>query len=373
MLPDMPRAMPAACRRRPASRPGRVQYNCARPAPTWTKSLALSGRVGLVTGGGRGIGRAVALALARAGATLALAARTRIELQAVAAEIGRGGAGTAAIREVDLADPDSVACRARLAARRVPAPGHPREQRRDRRVRPPRAHQRRALGAPSRRQRHRAVPPLAGSPARHGGARLGTRGQHRLGGRPRGCALHRRVRRLQARGDRAHARARRRDVRERRHRERDLPGIRRDGHRLEQRPADRREDGAPVRRRRRRAGRDSTPPASSWSPTRWPPPSSICAATRRPGEPARRWFSRDGGPREDQRARRRPRRALLRDPDEEGRPVAPDRCRRARRARRHLRLGHRLLRPHARLPEGPGRGDLRAHHRRCPRPGTTST
>jgi NAD(P)-dependent dehydrogenase (short-subunit alcohol dehydrogenase family) len=47
----------------------------------------LDGRIGLVTGASRGIGRAIALALARAGADLVLAARKAPDLETVAQEV----------------------------------------------------------------------------------------------------------------------------------------------------------------------------------------------------------------------------------------------------------------------------------------------
>ena len=49
--------------------------------------FSLHGQVAIVTGAGKGIGRACALALARAGADVALAARTQADLDTVAAEI----------------------------------------------------------------------------------------------------------------------------------------------------------------------------------------------------------------------------------------------------------------------------------------------
>lgn len=49
--------------------------------------FSLHGQVAIVTGAGKGIGRACALILAQAGADVALAARTRTDLEAVAAEI----------------------------------------------------------------------------------------------------------------------------------------------------------------------------------------------------------------------------------------------------------------------------------------------
>ena len=48
---------------------------------------ALDGKVALVTGGGRGIGRAIALALSRQGATVAVASRSQDQINSVAQEI----------------------------------------------------------------------------------------------------------------------------------------------------------------------------------------------------------------------------------------------------------------------------------------------
>jgi NAD(P)-dependent dehydrogenase (short-subunit alcohol dehydrogenase family) len=69
---------------------------------------ALEGRIGIVTGGGRGIGAATALALAEEGASVAVVARSRRQVEAVAAELARRGrTGLAVV--ADVADPAAVA------------------------------------------------------------------------------------------------------------------------------------------------------------------------------------------------------------------------------------------------------------------------
>ena len=69
--------------------------------------LSLEGKSAIVTGAGRGIGRAIALSLAEAGADVALAARTLSELEDLAAEIQALGSRAFAV-PTDVSDSSQV-------------------------------------------------------------------------------------------------------------------------------------------------------------------------------------------------------------------------------------------------------------------------
>ncbi len=75
---------------------------------TETKTRELSGQKAVITGAGRGIGRAIAIRLAEMGATVLLVARNASLLEVLQAEIG-GAGGTAKAIPCDLRSPEAVA------------------------------------------------------------------------------------------------------------------------------------------------------------------------------------------------------------------------------------------------------------------------
>lgn len=74
-------------------------------SPLTASTGSLAGTVALVTGASSGIGEATARSLAAAGAAVALVARRRDRLEALAGEVGAGGA-EALVLEADITDAD---------------------------------------------------------------------------------------------------------------------------------------------------------------------------------------------------------------------------------------------------------------------------
>ena len=116
-------------RRRPRHRLGRRPPRLHHPLrtrrnprrrrrPRLSMTAPFDGRVALVTGAGRGIGRAVALQLAEGGARVALLARSVDQLEETAATL-RGEGGVALVLPADLAHPDAVAEAAATAAKEL--------------------------------------------------------------------------------------------------------------------------------------------------------------------------------------------------------------------------------------------------------------
>jgi len=92
-----------------------------RALPEIGRLFDLSGRVALVTGGSRGLGKAMARALAEAGADIVIASRNESELTAAAAEIVQGLGGQVRHLVADLGNRDQVE---RLAAEAIEVFGH---------------------------------------------------------------------------------------------------------------------------------------------------------------------------------------------------------------------------------------------------------
>jgi len=104
----VPSVLVARCRKVSLEMEQQDAIPAAHATPGGTTVQPLRGHVAMVTGAGRGIGRASALSLAGAGASVVITARTRAELDAVGNEIVAMG-GSSLVHEADVTDEAAVA------------------------------------------------------------------------------------------------------------------------------------------------------------------------------------------------------------------------------------------------------------------------
>ena len=71
------------------------------------EAINLAGQVAIVTGGGRGIGRAIAMGLAKAGASVAVVARSEDQLAETVRQITQLGSRAISVT-ADVSDPGAV-------------------------------------------------------------------------------------------------------------------------------------------------------------------------------------------------------------------------------------------------------------------------
>jgi 3-oxoacyl-[acyl-carrier protein] reductase len=88
--------------------------------------LGLTGKVALVTGSSRGIGRGIALALSDAGCDLLITGRDQEALQQIARSISAKGR-KAVVCALDLREPSAPAALVEAARRGIPRPRHSRQ------------------------------------------------------------------------------------------------------------------------------------------------------------------------------------------------------------------------------------------------------
>ncbi len=214
---------------------------------------SLTGKVAVVTGGGRGIGKAISRSLAREGVRVAIADLDAAVAEAAAAETGAGAIGLA----LDVTDRPAFTAaldRDRAAAR---PDRHPRQQRRDHADRPVRGGDGRDRDPPARAQPPRRHPRLQGGRPAHEAARHRPHRQRRLDRGQVRRSRRRHLLRLQARRRRPLRVAARRAPRHRRRGPRRDAGVRQ--HRADRGHQRAQGRQAPEPRGRRRGRRRGAP------------------------------------------------------------------------------------------------------------------